>query len=84
MLYDTFALSLLVIAMILCHFRTYILMVMESMVIHRQRTLAMTGRAHCQRQVAFFTVVSIVHKLSITETIKLSHFVNYMYPVPVL
>ncbi len=31
------------------------LLVMESMVIHRQGTLAMTGRAHCQRQVAFFS-----------------------------
>ena len=29
-------------------------LVIESMVIHRQGTLAMTGRAHCLRQVAFF------------------------------
>ena len=32
------------------------LLVMESMVIHRQGTVAMTGRAHCQRQVAFFNL----------------------------
>ncbi len=32
------------------------LLVMESMVIHRHGTLAMTGRAHCQRQVAFFFI----------------------------
>ena len=33
----------------ICH-----LLVMESIAIHRQGTLAMTGRAHSQRQVAFF------------------------------
>ena len=30
------------------------LLIMKSMVVYRLGTLAMTGRAHCQRQVALF------------------------------
>ena len=41
----------------LCH-----LLVMETVVIHRQGTIAMTGRAHCQRQVAFLLHTSTAHR----------------------
>ena len=44
-------------------------LVMDSILIHRRGTLPMTGRAHCQRQVAFLkSFIAIIKKKGLLDS----------------